>query len=539
MHREEQDVAVNNLFRTLLLHPETSSRMAPGLANCVSTGFEVAQEQILSHAPELNPFLRGNITRNGVCSSCQHTTNYHEPVELPVTLRFPVTTSPDQEVHLCDLIDHTICPEVREGYRCRACQAVGTIVFTPITTWPALTVFCIARLHHIGSIVERNLNPVNLPDTINFTDEGIGGLPSKEVVLSLQGFWLHASFKRGIKPDKDDHKSYNSISGGHYLAYCKDSQGRWFSCDDDVVAPSCNIKELFRDHPRKIMGAVYVKSRRDVRASLNLLSDNKEDDKPSPHSPEDEDSSSGSSSSNFRSGRFSTTDLKLQIRVIGASGRKPKDCEIDTNSFPKIEVSVSLLINPDLHKDTEFSTIVPPPLALVVTPVDMSETNFPFLRPDGIMFKAKGKKKKLDPFDFTHCPLMSVSQFYKSDPSISKPHLFTPPISDGGNQLFDVRGRVRVCCFNTNSLRSFIRSSYSTTFLTNPFDFVGFSEVQADLEHLGDNTALANYAKQYGHAFFSVCSHNPTYSGTAIMSYKQPSSVIFGFHDGLTVDLEG
>ena len=148
--------------------------------------------------------------------------------------------------------------------------------------------------------------------------------------------------------------------------------------------------------------------------------------------------------------------------------------------------------------------------------------------------KRKKKKAQSGPKEY---PLLEFSTFYRCKSDELSPYKIVRNLAD--TTLFNHHEKLNVCCFNLNSMRSFIRSTYSGGFFRDPFDVIGFCEVQADISNIGYDSALCKYARRYGHCYFNVCSHVPTYSGTALFCYKQPRSVMFGFHEGLPMDFAG
>jgi exodeoxyribonuclease III len=133
--------------------------------------------------------------------------------------------------------------------------------------------------------------------------------------------------------------------------------------------------------------------------------------------------------------------------------------------------------------------------------------------------------------------LSEISFFYRPLPLTCGPKVLIPEGS--GEALFDRNGMANVCTYNVNSLRAYVKSPYSSGFLMNPHDVIGFSEIQADLADVGHNVAIVKYARKYGHCYWHVCGYNPTYAGTAIFSRLRPCMVIFGFHESLPPDGEG
>jgi exonuclease III len=98
--------------------------------------------------------------------------------------------------------------------------------------------------------------------------------------------------------------------------------------------------------------------------------------------------------------------------------------------------------------------------------------------------------------------------------------------------------------FNLRSLRNFMKSTFSSSFLKTGFDILGFSEVQAGFKDLHGIAALRTYMTQYRFSFWCCSTTGPQgqncfgYAGVAVMCRRRPSHVFFGFNKTLEPPLD-
>ena len=98
----------------------------------------------------------------------------------------------------------------------------------------------------------------------------------------------------------------------------------------------------------------------------------------------------------------------------------------------------------------------------------------------------------------------------------------------------------KVGTFNVRSLRAFLRSSYASSFMKDPLDVLILTEVQSPFHKLACLPMVRTLLQSYEVSFWNAATKpNATYSGTAILCRKRPSSVLFGFHASAGQDHQG
>ncbi|CAN6612454.1 hypothetical protein TRVA0_005S01068 [Trichomonascus vanleenenianus] len=171
----------------------------------------------------IHDIFGGSINQRVVCEGCKHVSTTHQDFyDLSVSFGSKDTTKNahtlDNAVKHFFATDKIRVEDEKTGYKCDKCNKMTqAIKHSRIESAPEYLPVHLKRFKFKGNRSQKVQDPLLYPVELDLTKYTLHGEPAR---YELIGVVVHEG---------------RSVSSGHYIAYCKQSEDSWFEFDDEMV----------------------------------------------------------------------------------------------------------------------------------------------------------------------------------------------------------------------------------------------------------------------------------------------------------------